>query len=59
MHETLAGLEVDTARMRANILPETLSEAERFGGAERPEDYLGSAGAMVDGVLAAYRERAR
>ncbi len=28
-------------------------------GAERPEDYLGAAGALVDGALAAYRERTR
>ena len=56
MHETLAGLEVDAARMRANVVPETLSEAQRFGGAERPEDYLGSAGAMVDAILAGYRD---
>jgi 3-carboxy-cis,cis-muconate cycloisomerase len=59
MRETLAGLEVDAERMRANVVPETLSEAERFGGAERPEDYLGSVGALVDAVLAAYRERTR
>jgi 3-carboxy-cis,cis-muconate cycloisomerase len=48
-------LEVDTERMRANIRPETLSEAERFGGAERPEDYLGSANELIDRALARYR----
>src|SRR3954470_23033854 len=31
MRETLAGLEVDEERMRANVARETLSEAERFG----------------------------
>src|SRR4051794_13349143 len=56
MREVLDGLEVDAGRMRANIRPETLSEAERFGGAERPEDYLGSARALVDRALALYRE---
>ena len=55
MRETLAGLEVDADRMRANLRPETLSEAERFGGAERPEDYLGSADAFVDRALALWR----
>jgi 3-carboxy-cis,cis-muconate cycloisomerase len=55
MREVLETLDVDAARMRANIRPETLSEAERFGGAERPEDYLGSAGALVDRALALYR----
>ena len=55
MRSTLAGLEVDAARMRANLTPETLSEAARFGGAERPEDYLGSAGALVDRALESWR----
>jgi 3-carboxy-cis,cis-muconate cycloisomerase len=60
MHETLAGLEVDAARMRANIADTALSEAAKYAPeAEWPEDYLGSAGAMIDGVLAAYRERTR
>ncbi|HEY6030335.1 MAG TPA: lyase family protein, partial [Gaiellaceae bacterium] len=55
--ETLAGLEVDAERMRANLSAETLSEAERFApGTERPEDYLGSADALVDRALAFYRE---
>ncbi len=55
MRETLAGLEVDTRRMRANLRAETLSEAQRFGGAERPEDYLGVADAFVDRALALFR----
>jgi hypothetical protein len=55
MRETLEGLEVDAERMRANVREETLSEAERFGGADRPEDYLGSAGEFVDRALEAYR----
>ena len=38
--------------MRANIGGETLSEAARFGGAERPEDYLGSTEAFIDRALA-------
>ena len=51
----LEGLEVDTERMRANVGAETLSEAERFGGAARPEDYLGSADELVDRALARFR----
>jgi 3-carboxy-cis,cis-muconate cycloisomerase len=53
---SLGGLQVDAARMRANISPETLAEAERFGiDAERPEDYLGSADAFIDRALALHR----
>jgi len=55
MRETLAGLEVDEDRMRANLRPETLSEAARFGGADRPQDYLGSADAFVDRALSVWR----
>jgi 3-carboxy-cis,cis-muconate cycloisomerase len=55
MRETLEGLEVDADRMRANVQPGTLSEAERFGGAERPEDYLGAADALVERALERYR----
>jgi 3-carboxy-cis,cis-muconate cycloisomerase len=55
MRETLAGLEVDVERMRANLRDETLSEAARFGGAERPEDYLGAADELVERALAFYR----
>jgi 3-carboxy-cis,cis-muconate cycloisomerase len=60
VRETLDGLEVDPGRMRENVADTALSEAERYApDATRPEDYLGSAGAMVDGVLAAYRDRMR
>jgi 3-carboxy-cis,cis-muconate cycloisomerase len=51
----LEGLEVDTERMRANIRAETLSEAERFGGATRPEEYLGSADELIDRALTRFR----
>jgi 3-carboxy-cis,cis-muconate cycloisomerase len=54
VRETLAGLEVDAMRMRENVRAETLSEAARFGGAERPEDYLGAAAELVDRALALY-----
>jgi 3-carboxy-cis,cis-muconate cycloisomerase len=57
MRETLEGLEVDAARMRENIRPGVMSEAQRFApGATEPQDYLGAAGALVDRALAAYRE---
>ena len=46
-------LEVDAERMRANVRPETTSEA---GRAVEPEHYLGAAGAFVDRALDAYRE---
>jgi 3-carboxy-cis,cis-muconate cycloisomerase len=56
MRRTLEGLEVDAERMRANISDDVLSEAGKFAPeARRPEDYLGSAGALVDRALAAYR----
>jgi hypothetical protein len=58
VRQTLEGLDVDVERMRANIRAETLSEAERFGGADRPEDYLGSAGAFVDRALERWRPTA-
>jgi len=51
----LEGLEVDTERMRANVRAETLSEARRFGGAARPEDYLGAADELIDRALARFR----
>lgn len=53
----LDGLEVDVERMRANIRPETMAEAERFfpGRELRPDDYLGASGAFVDRALARYR----
>jgi 3-carboxy-cis,cis-muconate cycloisomerase len=53
LRRALDGLEVDVERMRANIRPETLSEAR--GDATRPEDYLGAAGAFVDRALELYR----
>jgi len=56
LRRSLDGLEVDAARMRANISPDTLAEAARFGiAAERPEDYLGSVDAFVDRALALHR----
>jgi 3-carboxy-cis,cis-muconate cycloisomerase len=56
LRETLEGLEVDVDRMRSNLRPEALSEAERFAPAARePEDYLGSADVFVDRALAFYR----
>jgi 3-carboxy-cis,cis-muconate cycloisomerase len=55
MRATLAGLEVDVERMRANVDPATLSEADRFGGAGSPDEYLGSADALVDRALELYR----
>jgi len=53
---SLESLQVDAQRMRDNIVPETLSEAESRGiDASQPEDYLGAAGVFVDRVLARYR----
>jgi 3-carboxy-cis,cis-muconate cycloisomerase len=52
VRETLEGLEVDAAQMRANLRPEAVSEACREIA---PEAYLGSAEAFVDRALAAYR----
>ena len=58
VREALEGLEVDVARMRANIRDETLSEAQSFGvEAAEPEDYIGSAAAFVDRALDFYRGR--
>jgi 3-carboxy-cis,cis-muconate cycloisomerase len=51
--ELLGGLEVDTARMRANVRPETTSEA---GKGVAPDDYLGVASAFVDRALGRFRE---
>jgi 3-carboxy-cis,cis-muconate cycloisomerase len=51
----LEGLEVDAGRMRANIPSDALAEAARLGiDAERPDDYLGAAGTLVDRALARY-----
>jgi 3-carboxy-cis,cis-muconate cycloisomerase len=56
LRRSLDGLEVDAARMRANISPDTLAEAARLGiAAERPEDYLGSVDVFVDRALALHR----
>jgi 3-carboxy-cis,cis-muconate cycloisomerase len=53
---SLEGLRVDAARMRANLVPETLSEAERFGQhPSSPDEYLGSVEVFIDRVLARYR----
>jgi 3-carboxy-cis,cis-muconate cycloisomerase len=53
---TLAGLDVDAERMRANLREETLSEAARFrDGDVGFDDYLGAAEAFVDRALAHYR----
>jgi 3-carboxy-cis,cis-muconate cycloisomerase len=55
MRETLEGLEVDEERMRANVSPETLSEAARFGAeAAEPGDYLGSADVFIARALDLY-----
>jgi 3-carboxy-cis,cis-muconate cycloisomerase len=51
--ECLAGLDVDVARMRANMTESLYSERERIDG---EGEYLGSAAAFVDRGLAAYRE---
>jgi 3-carboxy-cis,cis-muconate cycloisomerase len=45
--------EVDADRLRANVRPETTSEARR---AVAPEDYLGAADALVDRALAWFRK---
>jgi 3-carboxy-cis,cis-muconate cycloisomerase len=53
---SLEGLEVDRERMRANIVTETLSEAEGIGiDVARPDEYLGSAAAFIDRALALHR----
>jgi 3-carboxy-cis,cis-muconate cycloisomerase len=50
---SLAGLELDEERIRANMGDELYSEARAFG---IEGEYLGSAEALVDRVLARYRE---
>ena len=56
VRRSLTGLRVDVDRMRANIDPGTLAEAERFGVVvSGPDDYLGLASAFVDRALALYR----
>ena len=54
VRETLEGLEVDPARMRANLRAESTSEG---GAGVAPEDYLGSASAFVERALARRRRR--
>jgi 3-carboxy-cis,cis-muconate cycloisomerase len=51
LRRTLEQLEVDAERMRANLRPETLSEA---GREVEPDEYLGSADAFVDRALARF-----
>jgi 3-carboxy-cis,cis-muconate cycloisomerase len=49
VRRSLHGLQVNAARMRANVREETLAEAKRFGiAAASPEEYLGSVDAFVD-----------
>ena len=52
IRRALDGLEVDDERMRANLRPETVSEA---GREVAPDEYLGAASAFVDRALARYR----
>jgi 3-carboxy-cis,cis-muconate cycloisomerase len=53
LRRTLARIEVDPERMRANLRPETVSEAGRD---VEPEEYLGSAEAFVVRALVRCRE---
>jgi 3-carboxy-cis,cis-muconate cycloisomerase len=56
VRRSLDGLQVNTARMRANVTGDTLSEARRLGiEVSGPDDYLGAAGVFVDRALALYR----
>jgi 3-carboxy-cis,cis-muconate cycloisomerase len=52
VRRTLEGLEVDAARMRENVRPESVSEAGRDVS---PDEYLGSASAFVDRALARFQ----
>jgi 3-carboxy-cis,cis-muconate cycloisomerase len=55
IRSVVEGLEVDTGRMRANVPPDALAEAERFGlDPHRPEEYLGAAETFVDRALDRY-----
>jgi len=57
VRRSLDGLQIDAGRMRANLSDDTLSEAKRLGlAAERPEEYLGSADALIDRARALHRE---
>jgi 3-carboxy-cis,cis-muconate cycloisomerase len=59
IRRALDGLEVDAGRMRANIPPDALAEAARFGiDADIPERYLGAAETLVDRALARYEGEA-
>jgi 3-carboxy-cis,cis-muconate cycloisomerase len=52
LRRSVGGLQLDVERMRDNVSADTLAEAKRLGiDAKRPEDYLGSAGALVDRAL--------
>jgi 3-carboxy-cis,cis-muconate cycloisomerase len=56
VRRSLDGLHVDTERMRANVSDDVLSEARRLGvEVQAPDDYLGSAAALVDRALALHR----
>jgi 3-carboxy-cis,cis-muconate cycloisomerase len=57
LRETLTALEVDVERMRANLGPDTLSEARQFfpDSVLRPVEYLGSADELVERALDLYR----
>jgi 3-carboxy-cis,cis-muconate cycloisomerase len=56
VRRSLESLEIDAERMRGNLAPATLSEAERLGiAADAPEQYLGSIDIFVDRALALYR----
>jgi 3-carboxy-cis,cis-muconate cycloisomerase len=56
VRRSLDGLHVDVARMRANVRPETVSEAGRD---VRPDAYLGSTVAFVHRALARFRADVR
>jgi 3-carboxy-cis,cis-muconate cycloisomerase len=59
--ECLEGLEIRPERMRANMTEALYSERDAYaerGLLERDREYLGSAEAIVDRALAAYRDRA-
>lgn len=64
MRRVLDGLEVDAARMRANIDPAVMSEKVSLAGGElpeperEPETYLGAAGVFVDRALARWEAQA-
>jgi 3-carboxy-cis,cis-muconate cycloisomerase len=53
VRRALEELDVDAARMRANLRPDTAAEA---GRAVTPDEYLGSAGVFVDRALARFRD---